>query len=101
MKVTSAMESRIIIDAKGGEFLTGYGDLLYKANGSYEAIRLQSCYISSDEMKAIGQSFIKPKPEQSEEEDMYTKMRRYEKEHPIIPKQRKGSFFKSFFKKLF
>lgn len=54
LHVSSAMESRIILESKGGENLLGNGDLLYKSNGSFEAIRLQSCYISPAEMQAIG-----------------------------------------------
>lgn len=96
LKVTSAMESRIILDAKGGEFLTGYGDLLYKANGSYEAIRLQSCYISPDEMKAIGQSFLKEQPEEPEEEDGLTVAKRHQINRDNY-KPKKKSFFNRFF----
>lgn len=54
LHVDSAMNSRIIIDAKGGENLIGYGDMLFKSNGSFEPIRLQSCYISPTEMQMIG-----------------------------------------------
>lgn len=54
LKVKTAMESRIVMDAKGGENLLGKGDLLYKSNGSFEPIRLQACFISEEEMKAIG-----------------------------------------------
>jgi S-DNA-T family DNA segregation ATPase FtsK/SpoIIIE len=54
LHVNSAMESRIVMDAKGGELLIGNGDMLYKSNGSFEPIRLQSCYISADEMRMIG-----------------------------------------------
>jgi S-DNA-T family DNA segregation ATPase FtsK/SpoIIIE len=96
LKVTSAMESRIILDAKGGEFLTGYGDLLYKANGSYEAIRLQSCYISPDEMKAIGQSFLKEQPGEPEEEDGLTVAKRHQINRDNY-KPKKKSFFNRFF----
>ena len=48
------MNSRIIIDSKGGENLTGKGDMLFRSNGSFEPIRLQACYIDSSEMNAIG-----------------------------------------------
>ena len=54
LHVNSAMESRIVMDIKGGENLLGYGDLLYRSNGSFEPIRLQSCFISPYEMQGIG-----------------------------------------------
>ena len=65
LHVNSAMESRIVMDAKGGENLIGHGDMLYKSNGSFEPIRLQSCYISPDEMRMIGIEIAKycKKPE--------------------------------------
>ena len=56
LHVNSAMESRIVMDAKGGELLLGKGDLLFKGNGSQgEPMRLQACYISESEMNNIGQ----------------------------------------------
>lgn len=54
LHVNSAMESRIVMDAKGGETLLGNGDMFFKSNGSFDPIRLQSCYISEKEMQAIG-----------------------------------------------
>lgn len=54
MKVKSAMESRIVMDKKGGENLLGYGDLYYTGNGMFEPIRLQASYISTNEMRTIG-----------------------------------------------
>ena len=62
LHVNSAMESRIVMDAKGGENLLGYGDMLYKSNGSFEPIRLQSCFISPNEMQAIGK-LLEAKPQ--------------------------------------
>ncbi len=63
--VNSAMESRIVLDARGGEDLIGSGDMLYKSNGSFEPIRLQTCYISPTEMQRIGDEIAKhyKKPE--------------------------------------
>ena len=78
LKVASAMESRIILDAKGGEYLTGQGDMLYKSNGSFEPIRLQSCYISPYEMQQIGKAFIKEKPVIQETESTLEIMKRYQ-----------------------
>lgn len=59
LHVNSAMESRIVMDMKGGEYLFGHGDMYFKGNGSNEPIRLQSCFISSAEMQMIGNAIAK------------------------------------------
>ena len=53
LKVNSGLDSRIILDRKGGETLTGHGDMLYLANGAYEPIRTQGFYISNTEKSNI------------------------------------------------
>ena len=65
-KVASAMESRIILDSKGGETLLGKGDMLYKSNGSFEPVRIQSCFISEKEMNDIGSKIAASKPKRVE-----------------------------------
>ena len=63
LNVSSAMESRIVMDAKGGENLLGKGDLLFKGNGSQgEPLRLQACYISEAEMNNIGEVVARQNP---------------------------------------
>lgn len=63
LHVNSAMESRIVMDAKGGELLLGKGDLLFKGNGSQgEPLRLQACYISESEMNNIGNVVARENP---------------------------------------
>lgn len=92
-KVASAMESRIILDAKGGEYLTGHGDMLYKSNGSFEPIRMQSCFISENEMKNIGKAFIKKTEKPVEPEDNLDVAKRHS-----IERSKKEPFYKRFFK---
>lgn len=53
LKVTSALDSRIVLDRNGGENLIGHGDMLYLANGAYEPIRIQGCYITEAEKANI------------------------------------------------
>ena len=53
LKVTSALDSRIVLDRNGGETLIGKGDMLYLANGAYDPIRVQGCYITEPEKIAI------------------------------------------------
>lgn len=52
-KVSSQVDSRTILDVKGAETLQGKGDLLYQAPGSGCLQRLQSPFVSDDEINAI------------------------------------------------
>ncbi|WVV20735.1 DNA translocase FtsK [Erysipelothrix piscisicarius] len=51
--VSSAIDSRTILDETGAEKLLGYGDMLYVPMGEPHAIRVQGCYVSDDEVKKI------------------------------------------------
>ena len=65
LKVTSGLESRIILDRNGGENLTGNGDMLFLANGSFEPVRLQGAFISTEEITNIKQSISNRNKERS------------------------------------
>ena len=60
LKVASNIESRIILDMQGAERLIGYGDMLYAPVGSSKPTRIQGCWISDEEIKAVT-DFIKGK----------------------------------------
>ncbi len=68
--VPSAMDSRVILDQTGAENLLGNGDMLYKDQSMSKPIRIQGCYISTeDTMDIIGQ--IKTQSiEENEEEKL-------------------------------
>ncbi len=51
--VGSQVDSRIILDAPGAEKLLGKGDMLYQPIGKNKALRLQGCYVSDSEIKAV------------------------------------------------
>ena len=51
--VSSAMESRIILDAQGAEKLVGMGDMLYSPLGSGKPVRIQGAYVSDDERENV------------------------------------------------
>lgn len=53
MQVASQIDSRTIIDEAGAEVLLGQGDMLYISSSSPKPIRLQSAFISEDEVKKI------------------------------------------------
>ncbi len=52
LKVSSQIDSRTILDAGGAEKLLGAGDMLY-SSGEAQPERLQSAFISEDEVKKI------------------------------------------------
>lgn len=64
LKVTSGLESRIILDRNGGQNLTGNGDMLYLGNGSFEPIRLQGAFISAREISEIQNTLTQNKTPQ-------------------------------------
>ncbi|MEG2214100.1 MAG: DNA translocase FtsK [Oscillospiraceae bacterium] len=51
--VSSAMESRIILDAQGAEKLVGMGDMLYFPLGSGKPTRIQGAYVSDEEREDV------------------------------------------------
>jgi S-DNA-T family DNA segregation ATPase FtsK/SpoIIIE len=53
MAVASQVDSRTIIDQVGAEQLLGQGDMLYLSSDSPRPIRLQSAYVSEEEIKKV------------------------------------------------
>lgn len=51
--VASQVDSRTIIDTVGAEKLLGQGDMLYLDSGSPKPIRLQSAFVSEEEIKKV------------------------------------------------
>ena len=51
--VSSAMESRIILDTQGAEKLVGKGDMLFAPLGQGKPKRVQGCFISDEEVQAV------------------------------------------------
>ncbi len=51
--VSSAMESRIILDTPGAEKLVGKGDMLFAPLGQGKPKRVQGCFIDEDEVQAV------------------------------------------------
>ena len=60
--VASAVDSRIILDTLGAEKLIGRGDMLYAPLGQGRPRRIQSCFITDEEVQAVV-SFIKDREE--------------------------------------
>ena len=56
--VASKIESNIILGSMGAEKLIGRGDMLYEPIGAAKPVRVQGCFISSDEVEEVVE-FIK------------------------------------------
>ncbi len=53
LQVASQIDSRTILDEAGAETLLGQGDMLYISSSSPKPTRLQSAFISEDEVKKV------------------------------------------------
>lgn len=51
--VPSGVDSRVILDSVGAETLLGRGDMLYLAADAAGPRRLQGCFVSDDEVRAV------------------------------------------------
>lgn len=58
LQVASQIDSRTILDGSGAELLLGAGDMLYQSADMQKPVRLQTAYISEQEVKKVVQ-FIK------------------------------------------
>lgn len=53
LRVNSQIDSRTILDQSGAEKLLGAGDMLFLSPDNSKTVRLQSAYISDDELKRV------------------------------------------------
>ncbi len=51
--VSSAMESRIILDTQGAEKLVGKGDMLFAPLGQGKPKRIQGCFVTDEEVQSV------------------------------------------------
>ncbi|RYD26037.1 MAG: DNA translocase FtsK, partial [Verrucomicrobiaceae bacterium] len=54
-QVSSALDSRVILDVKGAEKLVGKGDMLYVPPGTAKMVRAQGAFVTDDEIAALVQ----------------------------------------------
>jgi S-DNA-T family DNA segregation ATPase FtsK/SpoIIIE len=52
-KVASGMDSRIVLDQKGGELLLGQGDMLYLSPASHKLMRAQGTLVDDREIRRV------------------------------------------------
>lgn len=69
LTVSSAIDSRTILDSAGAEKLLGQGDMLYSPIGSSKPLRVQGCYISDEEVEELCE-FIKNQGESEYSEEI-------------------------------
>ena len=53
LTVSTAVDSRTIIDTVGADKLLGQGDMLFAPVGSNKPVRVQGCYVSDEEISSI------------------------------------------------
>lgn len=75
--VSSAIDSRTILDASGAESLLGKGDMLYLPMGESHTTRIQGCFISDNEISKLieyckAQTQVKYNEEFTNQESPYT-----------------------------
>ena len=55
--VSSAIDSRVILETGGAEKLLGHGDMLFHPNGAAKPIRAQGAYVDDEEVESIMKFF--------------------------------------------
>ena len=68
--VSSAVDSRTIIDGAGAEKLLGKGDMLFFPSGYPKPVRIQGTYVSDKEVSTVVESLIKNNSEASYSEEV-------------------------------
>ena len=53
LAVSSAVDSRVIMDTGGAEKLLGRGDMLFHANGAGKPVRVQCAFVSDEEVEDV------------------------------------------------
>ena len=59
LQVASNIDSRTILDAAGAENLIGAGDLLYSSSESKKSVRVQSAFVTEEEVKRVASYLLK------------------------------------------
>ena len=86
LTTSSQIDSRTIIDQAGAEKLLGRGDMLFNPVGTSKPSRLQGCFVSNEEIKAVV-DFVKGDRTANYNEDV---MNEIERQAAIEKKQRTG-----------
>ena len=88
LKVSSNIDSRIILDMQGAERLIGYGDMLYSPVGSSKPIRIQGCWVSDSEIADVT-GFLKEGEEEKEYDEAV--LQEIDRQASLAKQGKKGS----------
>lgn len=69
--VSSAIDSRVIMDCSGAEKLLGKGDMIFHPNGADKPVRVQGAFVSDEEVEAVMDFFNAQKAKPKFKEDNY------------------------------
>lgn len=72
--VSSAIDSRTILDGGGAEKLLGRGDMLYLPSGASKPVRIQGAFVSDSEVEAVVDFVIEQQKAQYQEEMIPTEV---------------------------
>ena len=84
--VSSALDSRIILDMNGAEKLLGKGDMLFYPTGYPKPVRIQGCFVSDAEIAAVTEFWKKQGRVSKEEQAIRARSWMndpVEREHPV------------------
>lgn len=69
--VSSAIDSRVIMDCSGAEKLLGKGDMIFHPNGADKPVRVQGAFVSDEEAEAVMEFFQQQQAQPKFKEDKY------------------------------
>ncbi len=74
----SQVDSRVVLDTGGAERLLGRGDMLYMASDSSKLVRIQGCFVSPSELRALVHywkgAYIPSQPEEMVQPSLWPEM---------------------------
>ncbi len=86
LTTSSQIDSRTIIDSAGAEKLLGRGDMLFSPVGTSKPKRVQGCFVSNDEIKAVVDFIKGDRPANYDDDVMFE----IERQAAVEKKQRSG-----------
>ena len=87
--VSSALESRIILDSQGAEKLIGQGDMLYAPLGSGKPLRVQGAFVTDEERERVI-NFIKEGSQAQYDDEIMAQIEKAAEDKPAAGKSDGG-----------